>query len=252
MRRAVTIKMTIAYVGTRYAGWQIQPGRPTIQGVLEEQLSRLLQEPITLLGAGRTDSGVHAMGQVASLETTRHVPLDGLRRGMNARLPEDIRILEAAAATDGFHARSDARGKEYAYRFSRGEVTSPFRAPFVCPVRGDLDLEAMRRATPGFEGRHDFTSLAPASCELEDRVRTITLARIEEEREEVVVRIRGDGFLRHMVRTIAGTLLDIGRGRREASDVPGILAARDRRAAGTCAPARGLTLVKVFYAGADA
>ena len=244
--------MTIAYVGTRYAGWQIQPGRPTIQGFLEERLSRQLQEKVTLFGAGRTDSGVHALGQVASLQTTRNVPLGGLRRGLNARLPEDIRVIEADEAPDGFHARSDARGKEYAYRFSRGEVTSPFRAPFVCPVRGELDLEAMRRAAAGFEGRHDFTSLAPASCELEDRVRTITLTRIEEEGDEVVVRVRGDGFLRHMVRTIAGTILDVGRGRRRASDVPAILAARDRRAAGTCAPARGLTLVKVFYAGAEA
>ena len=252
MRRAVTIKMTLAYVGTRYAGWQVQPGRPTIQGILEERLSRLLQEKITLFGAGRTDSGVHALGQVASLTTTRQVPLDGLRRGLNAKLPDDIRVLRADAAPDGFHARSDARGKEYVYRFSRGEVTSPFRAPFVCPVRGALDVAAMGRAAAAFEGRHDFTSLAPASCELEDRVRTITLARVEEEGDEVVVRVRGDGFLRHMVRTIAGTLLDIGRGRRAEAGVPAILEARDRRAAGTCAPARGLTLVQVFYAEAGA
>jgi len=253
MRRAVTIKMTLAYVGTRYAGWQVQPGRPTIQGVLEDRLARLLQEPITLFGAGRTDSGVHALGQVASFATARGVPLDGLRRGLNARLPEDIRVLEAQEAPDAFHARSDARGKEYAYTFSLGEVTSPFRAPFVCPVRGRLDLEAMRRGAAGFEGRHDFTSLAPASCELEDRVRTITLARIEAAPgEEVVLRVRGDGFLRHMIRTLAGTLLDIGRGRRCAEEVPGILAARDRRAAGPCAAARGLTLVKVFYPEAGA
>jgi len=252
MRAAVTIKMTLAYVGTQYAGWQIQPAHPTIQGILEDRLGRLLQERITLFGAGRTDSGVHALGQVASFETSRAVPLDGLRRGMNARLPEDIRVLEADEAPHRFHARSDARGKEYAYRYSRGEVTSPFRAPFVCPVRGRLDLEAMRRGAAAFEGRHDFTSLAPASLELEDRVRTITAARIEEDGEEVVLRVRGNGFLRHMVRTIAGTLLDIGRGRRRAEEVDGILLARDRRAAGPCAPARGLTLVRVFYAEAGA
>ncbi|HET8945367.1 MAG TPA: tRNA pseudouridine(38-40) synthase TruA, partial [Candidatus Polarisedimenticolia bacterium] len=166
----MTIKMTLAYVGTRYAGWQIQPQRPTIQGLLEDRLGRLLRDEVTLFGAGRTDSGVHALGQVASFATTREVPLDGLRRGLNARLPEDIRVLEATRVADSFHARSDARGKEYAYRFSQGEVTSPFRAPFVCPVRGRLDLDAMRRGAAGFEGRHDFTSLAPASIELEDRV----------------------------------------------------------------------------------
>lgn len=248
----MTIKMTLAYVGTRYAGWQIQPALPTIQGLLEDRLARLLRQDITLFGAGRTDSGVHALGQVASFATGRQVPLDGLRRGLNARLPEDIRVLSAEEAPEGFHARSDARGKEYAYRYSRGEVTSPFRAPFVCPVRGGLDLEAMRRGAAAFEGRHDFTSLAPAALELDDRVRTITSARVEEEGDEVVLRVRGDGFLRHMVRTIAGTLLDIGRGRRSPEGVRGILEARDRRAAGPCAPARGLTLVQVFYAGAGA
>jgi tRNA pseudouridine38-40 synthase len=248
----VTIKLTIAYVGTGYAGWQIQPTRPTIQGILEDRLSRLLQEKVTLFGAGRTDSGVHAMGQVASFTTAREVPLDGLRRGVNARLPEDIRILEAEQVEERFHARSDARGKEYAYRYSRGEVTSPFRAPFVCPVRGGLDLEAMRRGAAAFEGRHDFTSLAPASIDLEDLVRTITAVRLEEEGDEVVLRVRGDGFLRHMVRTIAGTLLDIGRGRRRPEEIAAILRARDRRAAGPVAPARGLTLVQVFYAGAGA
>jgi tRNA pseudouridine38-40 synthase len=248
----VTIKMTLAYVGTRYAGWQIQPAQPTIQGILEDRLARLLQEKITLFGAGRTDSGVHALGRVASFTTLRSVPLDGLRRGLNARLPEDIRILETEPVADSFHARSDAKGKEYAYRYSRGEVTSPFRAPFVCPVRGRLDLEAMRRGAAAFEGRHDFTSLAPSSLELEDRVRTIRSLRIEEEGDEVVLKVQGDGFLRHMVRTIAGTLLDIARGVREAGEVPRILAARDRRAAGPCAPARGLTLVQVFYAEAGA
>jgi tRNA pseudouridine38-40 synthase len=248
----VTIKMTLAYVGTRYAGWQIQPQRPTIQGVLEDRLGRLLQEKVTLFGAGRTDAGVHALGQVASFTTERRMPLDGLRRGLNARLPEDIRVRAAEPVADSFHARSDARGKEYAYRYSRGEVTSPFRAPFVCPVRGRLDLDAMRRGAAGFEGRHDFTSLAPASIELEDRVRTITSVGIEEDGEEVVLRVRGDGFLRHMVRTIAGTLLDIACGRRDAAAVPGILEARDRRAAGPCAPARGLTLVRVFYGEAGA
>jgi tRNA pseudouridine38-40 synthase len=248
----VTIKMTLAYVGTRYAGWQIQPAQPTIQGILEDRLARLLQEKITLFGAGRTDSGVHALGQVASFTTKRAVPLDGLRRGLNARLPEDIRILATEPVADSFHARSDAKGKEYAYRYSRGEVTSPFRAPFVCPVRGRLDLEAMRRGAAAFEGRHDFTSLAPSSLELQDRVRTIRSLRIEEEGDEVVLKVQGDGFLRHMVRTIAGTLLDIARGVREAGEVPRILAARDRRAAGPCAPARGLTLVQVFYAEAGA
>jgi len=246
-----TLRMTVAYVGTRFAGWQVQPGRPTIQGVLEDRLSRMLQETVRLAGAGRTDAGVHALAQVASFTTGCRVPLEGLRRGLNARLPIDIRMLAAEEVPDGFHARSDARGKEYRYRISRAEVVSPFTAPFVTPVLAALDVPAMQSAARGFEGRHDFTSFVPAGCTIEDRVRSVTLSRLHEEGDELVYVVRGEGFLRHMVRTIAGTLIEVGRGRIRPTDLGGILAARDRRRAGPCAPARGLALMRVFYGGED-
>jgi tRNA pseudouridine38-40 synthase len=244
-----TLRITVAYVGTRFAGWQVQPDRPTIQGVLEDRLSRMLREPVRLAGAGRTDAGVHALAQVASFTTGCRVPLDGLRRGLNARLPIDIRALAAEEVADGFHARSDARGKEYRYRFSRAEVVSPFVAPFVTPVADPLDLPAMHEAARALEGRHDFTSFVPAGCTIEDRVRTVTESRLREDGDELVYTVRGEGFLRHMVRTMAGTLLEVGRGRIRPSELATILAARDRRRAGPCAPARGLSLVRVFYDG---
>ena len=242
-----TIKMTLAYVGTRYAGWQVQPARPTIQGVLEDRLSRMLREAVRVAGAGRTDAGVHALGQVASFTTTRIVPLDGLRRGLNARLPEDVRVLRAEPAAEGFHARSSARGKEYRYRIGRAEVTSPFDAPFVWAVRGALDVGAMQRAARVLVGRHDFTSFCRADCEIEDRSRTLRRSEIREEGDQVVYLVEGEGFLRHMVRTIVGTLVEVGRGRRAPEAMAEVLAARDRRAAGVCAPAAGLVLTSVDY-----
>ena len=239
--------MTLAYVGTPFAGWQIQPGRPTVQGAIEAALSRMLDEPVRLAGAGRTDAGVHALGQVASLTTGRAIPLDGLRRGLNARLPETIRVMAAEEAPAGFHARSDARSKDYRYRLSRAEVVLPFAAPFVTPVHGRLDVGAMREAARRFEGRHDFTSFCPVDCEIEDRRRTMQSSGIEEAGDEIVYEVRGEGFLRHMVRTIAGTLIEVGRGRIRPEEIEAILAARDRRRAGPCAPARGLVLVRVLY-----
>jgi len=245
------VRLTLAYVGTRFAGWQVQPERPTVQGVLEERLSRLLQERVSVAAAGRTDAGVHALGQVANFSTERDLPLAGLRRGLNSRLPEEIRLMEASEAAPAFHARSDARSKEYRYRMTRAEVVSPFEAPFVTPIHGVLDVTAMREAAGCLLGRHDFTSFCPANCEQDNRVRTVTLARLEENGDEIVFTVRAGGFLRHMVRTIVGTLVAVGRGGLRPDDLGAILQARDRRAAGPCAPARGLTLMKVFYEGEE-
>ena len=244
--------MTIAYDGTSFAGWQVQPGRPTIQGAIEATLGRMLGETTRLAGAGRTDAGVHALGQVASFSTGRAIPPDGLRRGLNARLPGAIRVVAAEVAPDGFHARTDARAKDYRYRLSRAEVVLPFTAPFVAPVRGRLDVEAMREAALRLTGRHDFTSFCPADCAIEDRSRTIHVSEIAEAADEVVYEVRGEGFLRHMVRTIVGTLVEVGRGRIRPAEIDAILAAKDRRRAGPCAPARGLVLVRVLYDGGGA
>ena len=241
------IKMIVAYVGTRYSGWQVQPNRETIQGVLEARLSGMLQERVRLAGAGRTDAGVHARGQVANFSTATSVPLDGLRRGLNARLPDDIRVLRADEVDARFHARADARSKEYRYRIARAEVVSPFDAPFAAVVRGHIDVGAMSRAAERFVGTHDFDSFCPAGCAIDNKRRTIHLSRVFVEGDFLEYRVRANGFLQHMVRTIAGTLIDIGRGRRDSASVDAILAARDRRAAGPCAPPRGLVLEEVFY-----
>ncbi len=241
------LKLIVAYVGTRYAGWQVQPGRETIQGTLEGRLSRMLQETVRLAGAGRTDAGVHARGQVANFLTASRIPAEGLLRGLNARLPEDVRVLHVEEAAPGFQARRDARSKEYRYRIARARVVSPFDAPFAETVRGPLDVEAMRRAAAALEGRHDFTSFCAAACRVEDKVRRITVSRVEEDGDFLEYRVRADGFLQHMVRTLAGTLIEVGRGRLAGDAIPAILDRRDRRAAGPCAGARGLVLEKVFY-----
>ena len=166
---------------------------------------------------------------------------------MNARLPGDVRVLRAEEARDGFHARSSARAKEYRYRIDGAEVTSPFIGPFVWSVRGALDIEALGRAAAALVGRHDFTSFCRADCELDDRVRTLRRSEIRREDGEIVYVVEGDGFLRHMVRTIVGTLVEVGRGRRAPEAMGDVLRARDRRAAGVCAPASGLALARVEY-----
>jgi tRNA pseudouridine38-40 synthase len=241
------IKMIVAYVGTRYAGWQVQPGRATIQGVLETRLSTMLAEKVAIAGAGRTDAGVHARGQVANFSTASRVPVSGLVRGLNALLPEDIRVMKAEEAPGSFHARSDARSKEYHYVIACGPVVSPFLLPFADWVRGPLDLPAMAAAARALLGRHDFTSLCPAGCRIENRERCVTLSEIEDRGDRLEYRVRADGFLHHMVRTIVGTLVWVGRGRLDAAAIPAMLEARDRTRAGPCAPGRGLTLERVFY-----
>jgi len=192
---------------------------------------------------------VHALGQVANFATSRTIPLYGLRRGLNARLPESLRVLAVEEVPECFNARSDARGKEYRYRISTAEVLSPFDAPFVTPIFATLDAGAMTAAARRLVGRHDFTSFCRADSTIENRERTIAWSRISAEGTTLTYDVRGDGFMRHMIRTIVGTLVDVGRGRLAPGDVDAILAARDRRRAGVCMPARGLTLMKVHYDG---
>ena len=243
------LRLLVQYVGTRFAGWQVQPGRPTVQGVLEDRIGRMLGETVRIAGAGRTDAGVHARGQVANFATASRIPIEGLVRGLNARLPIDIAVPRVDEAAPSFHSRADARSKEYRYRITRREVVSPFEAPFVVAVRGPLDVAAMRAAAAAVLGVHDFTSFCPADSPIEDRTRTLTLSEIAESGPEIEYRVVGDGFLRHMVRTLAGTLLMAGRGRLDPADLPRILQAKDRRRAGPVAPAHGLILERVDYAG---
>ena len=245
-----TLKLTLAYDGTEYVGWQRQLNGSSIQQVVEEAFAPLMAsgEPPTVVGAGRTDAGVHALGQVASVTLEIDYDAGAIQRALNVRLPLDVRVLDVADAAPGFHAQFHAKGKTYRYRMATTTVLSPFDRRFVwhVPVPGNVDT--MRRAAAALVGRHDFASFQAGGSMLRDTTRTITRVELREAAGELQVEIDGDGFLRHMVRAIVGTLAEIGAGARPADDLARVLAARDRQAAGPTAPASGLTLVHVHYA----
>ena len=241
------LKLTLAYDGTDFHGWQIQPQVRTIQGELQTALQKLFNHDVSVTGSGRTDAGVHAQGQVANVETIRSMDTDAVLRGANALLPEEIRVLSVEEVTPEFHARHSAKAKTYEYHIWRPAVVSPFLLRYVYPFRYPLDEDLIDRGTVYFLGPHDFTSFSATAAEVEDRTRTIFEASWERSETTWVFRIRGNGFLQYMVRTIAGTLLEIGQGRREPEKLPGIFDARDRRLAGPSLPPRGLHLIAVEY-----
>lgn len=241
------MKLTLAYDGTPYHGWQVQPGLPTVQGELEDALGRLLDQRVRTRGAGRTDAGVHAHGQVAHFETGRPIGVDALHRGVNALLPPPIRVVGVEEAAAGFDARASARGKTYEYHIWRDPVVSPFRRDFVHALSRSLDGGAMDRATAKFVGVHDFTAFSAARAQVVGRVREVYDAGWERRGPDWVFRIRANGFLQYMARTIVGTLIEVGDGRIDPEDIDPIFDSRDRRRAGSSAPARGLHLMSVEY-----
>lgn len=240
-------RLTLSYRGTNYSGWQRQPDAPTVQQAVEEALVRLFGVAAPVTGAGRTDAGVHARGQVAHLELDRDAEARELVHGLNHHLPDDVRVLAASRAADDFHARKSALGKEYSYRLIRTAVVSALDAPFSLRAEPALDVGAMRAATEALVGRHDFSAFALAGGSHGQPVRTIFRARWEEAGPELVFRVEGDGFLRGMVRSLVGTLLEVGRGRRSPEDTARLLAGAPRSAAGPTAPARALVLERVDY-----
>jgi len=243
-----TLKIHIQYLGTRYHGWQIQPDRPTIQGHLEAALGQVLNEPTQIVGAGRTDAGVHAHGQVASLATASNISLRGLVLGTNTLLPKDIRVMDVEEASHGFHARHHARSKDYVYLFSEATVLSPFLAATVHSVKGKLDRDRMGRAVQEFLGKHDFTAFCGPEGRLKETTREVTISELRYEGGAIYrYQIRANGFLQYLVRNIVGTLLEIGKGKLPPEAVPRILASRDRTQAGPTADPRGLTLERVHY-----
>jgi tRNA pseudouridine38-40 synthase len=241
------VRLTLAYRGAAYAGWQRQDTAVAVQQVVEEALAGLLGETVAVHGAGRTDAGVHARGQAAHLELPRLFPLRGLVHGTNHRLPDDIRVMAAHRMPAGFHARKHAAGKEYSYRLVRTEVLSPLDAPFALAVPEDLDVAAMARAAARLPGRHDFTAFALAGGGHRQPLRRIESARVTEDGGAVVFRVVGDGFLRGMVRSLVGTLLEVGAGRRTPEGFAALLAGRPRGEAGPTAAAAGLVLERVLY-----
>jgi len=242
------IKLTIEYDGTAYNGWQRQAGVLTIQQVLEDTLARILNGRVVLVASSRTDTGVHALNQVANFRTVSGLPLRNLHLGVNSLLPPDIVVKEISEVPWEFHAQYHALGKVYRYRILNRPVRTALERNRCWHVRTPLDLEAMQRAARHLLGTHDFSSFCASQSDVENRVRTVRDARLEREGEGMIsFRIEADGFLRHMVRNIAGTLVDIGRGAIPEGDMARIIGARDRRAAGQAAPARGLCLMEVKY-----
>lgn len=244
-----TFRLTLEYDGTAFEGWQVQPGgRRTLQGSLEDALAQVTGRRVRVAGAGRTDSGVHAQGQVASVRLETQLDAASLLRALNGVLPSDVAVVEAARAPEGFHARRDARSKLYRYRIWNGADPSPLRARVSHWVPPALDPEAMALAAGACCGRHDFASFQAAGSNVQTSVRTLSRLDVTgESRGEISILVEGDGFLRHMVRNIVGTLVDVGLGRRGPDSMVALLAARDRRCAGRTAPAAGLTLIRVSY-----
>jgi tRNA pseudouridine38-40 synthase len=257
-------KLTLSYDGTHFHGWQVQPGLPTIQGALRNALVQLTGEDVIPQGSGRTDTGVHALGQVASLTLAAEIPAENLFRALNRILPSSIRILSAEIVPETFHARFGARQKTYEYRiFEQRQLASrpqrfcsPFFAPYVWEYKWPLALDLMQQAAEIFIGTHDFTSFAATDPDLTQRsentsapnpTKTIHASTCLRENDLLIYRVTGSGFLHHMVRNIVGTLTDIGRGAIAPDAIPSILAARDRTAAGPTAPPQGLYLVSVDY-----
>ena len=245
-----TLKLTVQYDGTDYVGWQRQAAGTSIQGLLEDALLPIEGSHVTVHGAGRTDAGVHALGQVASVKLTATLDALTLARALNAVLPLDLRVARAEEVPDDFHARFSATGKIYDYQLVNAPFVSPFVRRYVWHVIPRLNLDAMSQAAASLVGQHDFAAFQGTGSEVHTSVRTVR--RLEWHgsggpNDPLVMRIEGDGFLRHMVRNIAGTLVEIGLGRWPAGEIAAILASKRRARAGTTAPAAGLVLREVLY-----
>lgn len=270
-------KLTLAYDGTDFYGWQVQPGKETVQGELQMALKRLVGEGPLPQGSGRTDAGVHALAQVASFPLQARIPADNLVRALNRTLPGAIRVLDARVVSERFHARHSAVAKTYEYRVlpiepAADQICPPFLARYVYPYSWKVNFELLKESASAFVGEHDFQSFAASDPDVATRtseraqgethlrveratVRTIFSSEWRQQTadgfHQLVYRVRGDGFLHHMVRNLVGTMLDVGRGFIKPDEIPGILAARNRAAAGPTAPGRGLFLHSVEYDEAD-
>jgi tRNA pseudouridine38-40 synthase len=247
MRR---IKFTVAYDGTDFHGWQVQPGLDTIQGTLERVFEEIEGSPVHVAGSGRTDAGVHALSHTAAVSLANPIPLDNLRRAVNRQLPPSIRVLAVEDAAPDFHPRHHAVSKTYEYRIFRGEVCPPLEWRYVHHYPYPLKSDEMIALAPLLEGAHDFAAFAAAdNRELETTVRTIFSSRLEIVGDRMFYRVSGSGFLKHMVRNIVGTLLEAGKGNLDAEGLRALLEPGATRRAGPTAPAKGLFLIRVDYEG---
>jgi len=246
------LKLILSYEGTEFAGWQVQPDAPTVQGILASAIARVTGETVLPQGSGRTDAGVHALAQVATFATESSVPTANFVKALNDILPESVRILQVEEVATDFHARKSARGKTYRYRIYRDAICPPFLSRYVWHYPYPLEEQAMMRAASLLEGEHDFTSFAAVDPERGENAPASNVRRIfsstwELQEDELVYTVKGSGFLHHMVRNLVGTFILVGKGTLHPEDVMRILQARNRSAAGATAPASGLYLVKVEY-----
>ena len=245
---APVFRLVLEYDGAAFSGWQVQPDRETVQGVLETAIARVAGCRVRVEGSGRTDAGVHAEGQVASAEIETDLGTERLRLALNGVLPRSLAVVDVAIAPPDFHARRDARSKRYRYRIWNGATRSPLRSARAWCLQRPLALSEMRRAAAALVGTHDFATFQSAGSSVTTTERTLYRVDVEGASGAAIeLCFEGSGFLRHMVRNLTGTLVEVGSGRRRAEDVPGLLAARDRRQAGRTAPAHGLTLEWVRY-----
>lgn len=246
------LKLTIAYDGADFSGWQVQPDAQTIQGTLASAIGRITQEKVLPQGSGRTDAGVHALAQVATFQTGSSIPVANLVVALNDILPASIQVLRAEEVAAEFHARKSARAKTYRYRIYREAICPPFLARYIWHYPYPLDEEAMRKAAPLVEGEHDFTSFAAVDPERgrdesASNVRHIFTSEWRREGCELIYEVRGNGFLHHMVRNLVGTFVLVGKGTVKPQDITRIIAEKNRAAAGATVPASGLYLVCVEY-----
>lgn len=237
------IRLTVAYDGTNYHGWQVQNNGITVESELSRALGELLDEQVHVIGASRTDAGVHALGNIAIFDTSGRMPAEKFAYALNQRLPEDIRIQRSEEVPADWHPRYSLSRKTYEYRIYRAEFLMPVRRLYSYFIYRSLDVARMRQAATLLEGEHDFKSFCQTGAQVVSTVRTVHSILLEEQGRELVIRVCGNGFLYNMVRIIVGTLIEVGQGKREPDSMETVLAAKDRSAAGPTAPAHGLTLV---------
>lgn len=243
------IRLIFEYDGTDYVGWQMQANGLSVQRVVEDGLCELMGEPVRLISSGRTDAGVHALGMVANFHTSRKLPMGAYREGLNRLLPPDIVVRDACEVSNDFHARYDARGKWYRYSIHLAPVRSPLSRRFYWQLRSELNQSAMLEAAELMVGRHDFRAFRAAGCAAHTTTREIFSIDLVQKEPFLYIDVRGAGFLRHMVRIMAGTLVSVGQGKSSLTEVEKLLQGQSRQKAGPTAPAHGLCLMQVWYDG---
>jgi tRNA pseudouridine38-40 synthase len=242
------LKLTLEYDGTQFVGWQVQPNGESVQACVERALATLCQQPISVEASGRTDAGVHALGQVVAFDAPGHLPLQAFSRGLSALLPDSVAVRQADFAASDFDPRRNARGKWYRYQISNLVNRSPLRSRTMWEFFSPLDVPAMQRAAEHLIGRHDFTSYRASDCQAKSPIREIMQIDIERSPDAVIsLSFHGTAFLKHMVRNLVGSLVEVGRGKQPSTWIEEVLQKRDRTTAGPTAPAHGLCLMQVIY-----